>query len=111
MAFSFDRWRRRLFLLGCAGYWTILVVVLLGPPIIAGWRVTRPDAGHGVINGSLDGTMIHVTMSSTHTAPWSGSIGLGALALWILGPPLVLWLALRGLRQSRSATPIRSSIR
>ena len=111
MPFSFDRWRRRLFLLGCTGYWAILTVVLLGPPIIAAWRVTRPDAGHGVINGSLDGTMIRVTMSSAHTAPWSGSIGLGALALLIFGPPLVLWLALRGLQQSSSATPIRSSNR
>lgn len=111
MPFSFDRWRRGLFLLGCAGYWTLLAVVLLGPPIIAGWRVTRPEAGHGVINGSLDGSMIHVTMSSAHTIPWSGSISLGALALWVLGPPLVLWLALRGLQQPRSSTPIRTSSR
>lgn len=109
MGFSLSSWRRRLLLLACGCYWTALTLILLGPPVIAGWRVTRPDAGHGVINGSLDGTTLRIAMSSSHTAPWSGSIGLWTLALWIAGPPLVLWLALRGMQQRDPMTPLRTT--
>ena len=109
MRLALSNWRRRLLLLTCGAYWTALALVLLGPPIIAGWRVARPDAGHGVINASLDGTTLRIAMSSSHTAPWSGSISLWTLALWIVGPPLVLWLALRGTQQRDSMTPLRTT--
>ena len=106
--FSRDKWSRRVLLLACAAYWAVLLLVLLGPPLIAGWRVTRPDAGHGAINASLDGAMLNISMSSAHTASWSGSIGLWTLSLLIAGPPIVLWLALRGTRQRDSMAPLRA---
>jgi len=108
MGTTLSRWRRRLLLLACGSYWTALALVLLGPPVVAGWRVTRPDGGHGVINASLSGTTLSIAMSSGHTAPWSGSIGLWTLAFWIAGPPIVLWLALRGIQQRDSMTPLRT---
>jgi hypothetical protein len=109
LEFSLDKWGRKLLLFGCAGYWLVLLLVLLGPPVIAGWRVTRPDAGHGVINASLDGTVLRIAMSGAHTAPWSGSIGLWTLVWWIIGPPFVLWLALRGMQQRNSPTQLRTT--
>jgi hypothetical protein len=108
MELSASRWHRRLLLLACGGYWLALTLVLIGPPLIAGWRVTRPEAGHGVINASLDGTMLRIAMSGAHTAPWNGSISVWTLAFWIVCPPLVLWLALLGIQKRNSASPLRS---
>lgn len=111
MGATLGRWRRRLFLLACGSYWTVLVLVLFGPPAIAAWRVSRPDGGHGVINASLSGATLSIAMSSSHTAPWSASIGLWTIAFWLVGPPLVLWLALRGIQQRDPMTPLRTTHR
>jgi hypothetical protein len=111
MGATLGRWRRRLFLLACGSYWTVLVLVLFGPPTIAAWRVSRPDGGHGVINASLSGATLSIAMSSSHTAPWSASIGLWTIAFWLVGPPLVLWLALRGIQQRDPVAPLRTTHR
>ena len=111
MGATLGRWRRRLFLLACGSYWTVLVLVLFGPPTIAAWRVSRPDGGHGVINASLSGATLSIAMSSSHTAPWSASIGLWTIAFWLVGPPLVLWLALRGIQQRDPMMPLRTTHR
>jgi hypothetical protein len=104
------RWRLPHLSLASLSYWAALAAAKLTPAFIAGWRVTR-DGQHGSINANLgDGTLLKVTMLRDTTVMWSGAISLARLAVWIAGPPLVLWLlwlmaASRTRREARSAPP------
>jgi hypothetical protein len=37
--------------------------------------------------------MMHISMHSTTLPEWTGTVNVGALILWIIGPPLLLWIA------------------
>jgi hypothetical protein len=107
MRLALSRWRQRFVVLGCAIYATVVTLITFAPALLAGWRISRPDAGHGVISVSADNTlMLHITMTSKHTPNWSGSINLGVLLLWLLGPPLLLWVIWLAGNPSRTATTI-----
>jgi hypothetical protein len=60
-------------------YWVALLAVVAWRPLTEYWRISRSPSGHGSVNYTYSG-------------------GLLPLALWIAGPPLVLfvlWLATR----------------
>jgi hypothetical protein len=87
----FRRMRAWHLLVGWGVYWTALVVVGLGPGLLAAWRVTDPQ-GHGAINGSMGDGVLRLTVSDATSTLWTGAASVATLMLWIAGPPLVLWL-------------------
>jgi hypothetical protein len=94
MQITLGRWKPKLVVLACAVYGAAVALVTFAPALASIWRITRPDAGHGVVSVSADNTlMMHFTMTSAHLPTWTGSFNLGALLLWLLAPPLLLWIA------------------
>ncbi|HVT39212.1 MAG TPA: hypothetical protein VHE78_09200 [Gemmatimonadaceae bacterium] len=105
---SLGRWQLRHLSIASLSYWAALAVVKLTPAFIGGWKVT-PDGQHGSISATLgDGTLLKVTTLRDAAVIWSGAVSLATLALWVAGPPLVLWFfwliaASRTRRDARNA--------
>lgn len=98
----------RLLVSAAALYAVLATLVAFAPAIAAGWRVTRPAAGHGNISASVDQSLIlHFDMSATHSSPWSGSVNLPVVALYAIGPLVLLWI-IAFVRSRRRDVIIRS---
>lgn len=90
MAFSLSRWRPRHLLLAWVAYWLVLLATVMRPAlmnVIAG--ITAPD-GHGTISASVANGVASLSVNADALA-WTGSASLTSIALWIAGPPLLLW--------------------
>jgi hypothetical protein len=87
----FDRWRPKHLLIAWCLYWSGLVVVKLGPAILAGWQMSQ-RATHGDANVSVNDGVISASIAESGRTTWSGSISFVHLALLLAIPPLVLWL-------------------
>lgn len=101
---SLRRWRP-LHLLGawCA-YWVVLASVGLGPALIAQLRVVRRPGTSETISASVHDGLFSASLSHGGSTVWSGSIHVLALALWVAGPPLALWLVWLAARRRDLAT-------
>jgi hypothetical protein len=84
-------------------YWLGLAVVKLGPAIVAAWRVSRLPPNHGSISAGLENTLLRVSIAIDGVAVWAGSVSLGALIAWVVGPPLLLALTSRWVREVEAA--------
>jgi hypothetical protein len=103
MRWSFSRLRPAHVALATAAYWIALTALNLSDAIAAAWQVSRLPPTHGSISASLSNTLLQVTIAKDGVSLWSGGASLGALALWIAGPPLLLALTARWTRQVESA--------
>lgn len=67
------------------------MVLRLGSGIIAALRVMTGANGHGSISVNMgDGAFTaNVVGDGVH---WAGSASVMSIALWLCGPPLLLWL-------------------
>ena len=85
------RWQAKHLLLAWGVYWVLLVVVSLRSALAAAAGALRAPKGLGSISASVDNGMakLHV-MANGQT--WTGSTSLTTMALWLAGPPLILWL-------------------
>jgi len=104
MAFSLSRWRATHLLGAWVLYWVALVLVKLGPAIVAALRVMNGAEGHGSINVSMnDGTLsTTIVGDGVH---WTGSASLTSIVLWLCGPPLLLWLLWLVTRRAPAPAP------
>jgi len=91
MAWSLRRWRPRQLLLAWVAYWVGLAAVTLGPAVPAILRATSADA-KGSITGSAGDQGISLTVLADGGTAWTGSASITSIVLWIVGPPLLLWL-------------------
>ena len=89
--FSLSRWRAKHLLGAWVAYWIALFAVTLSPALVATIRAVSGPAGHGKIDVSSDGGSLVARITGDGVA-WSGSTSLASIALWIAGPPLLLWL-------------------
>ena len=86
------RWSHRELLGSWVAYWIGLLAVIAAPAFFEWWRLQRTD-GHGSVSVVVDA-------------------GAVEMALWIAGPPLivfVLWLLARPRRGGRAAPPTPSA--
>ena len=86
------RWRAQHLFRSWIAYWLVLLAVVAWRPLLEYWRITRSPSGHGSIGYTYSGGML-------------------ALALWIAGPPLVLflvWLATRSRDVEHRDTPLEA---
>jgi hypothetical protein len=99
--FSLSRWRASHLLGAWLAYWVVLFAVTLSPAIAAALRVVNTPSSHGKIDVSSDGGSLVARITGPGVS-WSGSTSLIAAALWIAGPPLLLWLAWLVTRRARA---------
>ena len=85
------RWRAKHLLLAWVVYWVLLVIVGLSPALALIVRALNAPKGLGSIGANVGNGIASLTVSST-AQTWTGSVSLTSLALWIAGPPLLLWL-------------------
>ena len=92
MELSLRRWKPGQLLLGWAAYWAGLVGVTLSPAIAATWRATRLPEGHGSVSASFDNANLSYSVIEDGVKTWVGTTSITTALLWIVGPPLLLWL-------------------
>jgi hypothetical protein len=106
MSWSLARLRPLHLVLVTVVYWLGLAAVKLGSAIVSAWWVSRLSPNHGSITASLQNTTLHLTIVENGTPLWSGSTPLVQLGLFMLGPPLLLWLTARWSRDVENAGPM-----
>jgi hypothetical protein len=90
-------------------YWVALATFALGPLALAIIRATTgPDNGKSNVNVSFGDGGFSTTVVDQGRTVYTGTIGLVSAALWIAGPPLLIWLAfaLRQRREERVAEQV-----
>ena len=92
MLAALRRWRPAHLLIAWSAYWTALAAIALGPGLLAAWRAGRPG-GHGSISVGYDDGMLNASVVVDGATTWSGTASLATTLLWIVGPPIVLWIA------------------
>ena len=108
MRFPFRRWRVGHLLTAWGAYWIGLVLVVLGPAFVAGWRMSRQPHGHGTVSAGVNDGIVTAFITDAGRTTWSGSISLLTLALLVAIPPLVLWLLwLAGSARTNNADEMR----
>ena len=85
------RWQAKHLLLAWALYWVVLVLVVLRPAIAMVLRAMNAPRGLGSISAGVSDGIATLTVVAKGVT-WTGSASLTSLALWIAGPPLLLWL-------------------
>jgi hypothetical protein len=84
-------------------YWAGLAAVKLGTAIGWAWIVSRRPDQHGSISAGLTNLMLHLSIARNGAEVWAGSVSLPALAVWVIGPPLLLGLTARWMRETDDA--------
>ena len=107
---SLGRWSPRRLLLAWIGYWLVLLVVALGPAVVAALPVILDENGHGSINASFGNGVLSLNILRGTTTVWHGEASLLSVALWIGLPPLALWLAWMWRRAREGAAPSPSEV-
>ena len=101
-------WNVRHLLSAWIAYWVALVILAVGSPALRVWRLTHDPASHGSATGSLNNDVISATVVQNGATVWAGSVHMVVLVLWLVGPPLALYLFWLRSRPSRprDAVPI-----
>jgi hypothetical protein len=105
MRWSLSRLRPVHIVLLSTAYWLGLLVVKLGAAIVAAWQVSHLPPNHGTISAGLENLLLRVTIARDSSVVWAGSVSLGALVGWVVGPPLLLALTCRWAREAE-ANPV-----
>src|SRR5262245_61008035 len=92
MELSLRRWKPSQLLLGWAAYWAGLVGATLSPAIAATWRATHLPDGHGSVSAGFDNATLTYTVIEDGVKTWVGATSMTTALLWVVGPPLLLWL-------------------
>ena len=71
---SIRRWQARHLFLSWTAYWFALLAFVTWRPLVEYWRITRSPGGHGTVGLTYSGGALQA-------------------ALWIAGPPLLIFLA------------------
>jgi len=98
------RWRPGHLLASWAAYWAGLAGVTLGPAARAAWRATHLPDGHGSISAGFGDGGLNLTVVEEGVKTFVGTAPLGTAMMWLIGPPLVLWIVWRVLMRSRDRT-------
>jgi hypothetical protein len=85
------RWQAKHLLLSWAVYWVVLALVALRPALTLVARALGGPEGHGSISADVSNGVANLNVAFEGQR-WTGSTSLTSLALWIAGPPLLLWL-------------------
>jgi hypothetical protein len=77
-----------------SAYWGTLVPAWLAAPALAMWRLSRlGEGGGGSVSAGVSNWVANLSIAQNGASVWTGSASLFTIALWIVGPPLALWVA------------------
>jgi hypothetical protein len=108
MAFSLSRWRPRHLLLAWVAYWLLLLATVVRPALQHALTAIAAPEGHGTISASMANGVLSLIVKSDG-ASWTGAASLSSIALWIAGPPLILWALWAATRSHPAAARERIS--
>jgi hypothetical protein len=100
---SLRRWRPRHLLTAWILYWIAFGAVGLGPAVPAIMRATRLGNNQGTVSFSLANDLLSLSVLERGVTTWSGSSHLLPLVLWLVVPPVMLWLAWLSTRKREAA--------
>jgi hypothetical protein len=103
MQLSIRRWRPSHLFASWTAYWVGLAAVTLAPTARAVWRATRLPDGGGTISAAYDNGLLNVTVVERGVQTFAAAAPFGSAVLWIVGPPLALWLVWLAVRERRTA--------
>ena len=95
------RWRPRHLLLGWIGYWLILFLYALGPAALAFQRASNAPHGKLNVSAGFENDDLYLTVMDAAATIWHASIPFMHAVLWLVLPPLLLWLLWLGLGSRR----------
>lgn len=103
MPLSPRHWRARDLLGAWFVYWAALLAVVLGPAALALWRMrgAAPNTSSAAFSFGDEGVVASVTLQGAKV--WSMTASGWTVLLWIIGPPLLLWLVWLLLRPRAAA--------
>ena len=90
MKLPFGRWKFRHLVFSWLAYWITLAAVKLTAPTLAIIEATRPD-GKGDVSVAFGNDMLKLSVKAVGATTWEGSVTPIMLALWLAGPPIVIW--------------------
>lgn len=107
---SLRRWRPGHLLLAWGAYWVGLALATLGPALPA---ILRATSGQGSITAGVGDEGVRLVVSEAGRTLWSGTASVSSIALWIAGPPLVLWVVWLARRRAAraEAAPTATAVR
>lgn len=73
----------------------------LGPAALAILRVTVPEGAKGSVAANVGDKGFELIIKSGEATTWAGHASVVSVALWIAGPPLLIWLAWLATRPAR----------
>ncbi|MEP6733758.1 MAG: hypothetical protein ABJE10_24140 [bacterium] len=88
-----SRWKAGHLLAAWLAYWAGLVLITLGPGIVALLRVTIPNGTKGTASANVGDGGISASVTNAGATVWSGSAHTISIALCVGVPPLLLWVA------------------
>ena len=91
--FSLERWRPRHLLGAWVAYWAGLVTIKLGSAIATIVRVTGDEASKGSAAAGFGDNAFTLSITEAGRTVYSGQASFASVAMWVAGPPLLLWLA------------------
>jgi len=104
------QWNVRHLVGASAAYWTALAATTLAPFARAVTSLARVSGQHGSVTAGFGDGTVNLTAMQDGVATYTASAPLLPMALWIAGPPLVLWLVWLALRPPRDgATELPSA--
>lgn len=105
MELSLRRWRPGQLLGSWAAYWVGLAAVTLSSAASAVWRATHLPDGHGSITIGFDNNILQLGVIEEGVKTYNATASLGAIMLWVIGPPLALWLVWLAVRKRPDKAP------
>lgn len=99
MELSIRRWKPGQLLLSWGAYWVGLITATMGPAIRETWRATQLPEGHGNVSASFNNTTLSYTVIEDGVKTINASAPMSTILLWVVGPPLLLWLVWLLVRQ------------
>jgi hypothetical protein len=100
MAFSLRRMGVGHLLGAWGAYWVGLAGITLAPFARWAWDLSHIPGAHGSASLSVGDAGVQLLALRGNVTVWSGVAPLLDVALWIAGPPLLLWLVWLALRPS-----------
>ena len=92
MELSLRRWKPGQLLLSWGAYWVGLIGVTTGSAINASWRATQLPENHGSISAGFNNGILNYSVVEEGVTTYAGTAPLSTVLLWLVGPPLLLWL-------------------
>jgi hypothetical protein len=98
MPLSPRHWRARHLLGAWIAYWAVLLAVTLGPFAVAVRRIKGAPKNTSSASFSLGDQGLQGKVTSYGQTLWSVHAGVGEVVLWLVVPPLLIWLLWLALR-------------